>query len=118
MTTVGVLADSRAMLIGIGLRVRRLPDPRGRNSLQAMHDLLLDPALCGWLSSAGTSNPSPYRLGVIPDAAKEIAECVIGPAKGVGRRGNQAKDGRHIRSPVAESRLHSAANSGMHTWLR
>ena len=53
-TEVGVLADSRAVLIGD--RPTSTPTPpirAARNSLQAMHDLLSDPALCGWPPSAG-----------------------------------------------------------------
>jgi Caspase domain len=61
-------ADSRAVLIGVSAyEDAELPPIRAaRNSLQAMHALLSDPALCGW---------APERITVIsnPDHAADLA---------------------------------------------
>jgi Caspase domain len=70
-------ADSRAILIGVSAyEYAEFPPIRAaRNSLQAMHALLSDPALCGWPPGQITVIANPISAA---DLAAEVADLAEG----------------------------------------
>lgn len=74
------LADSRAVLIGVSA----YEDPgfppirAARNSLQAMLDLLADPALCAWPPGQITVIPNPISATDLGVRVADLAENTTG----------------------------------------
>jgi len=77
---VNVLSDSRAVLIGVSdYDYPEFPPIRAaRNSLQAMHDLLVDPTLCGWPPEQITVLENPASAADLADEIADLAESTTG----------------------------------------
>ena len=80
MTEAGALADSRAVLIGVSAyEYAEFPPIRAaRNSLQAMYDLLADPALCAWPPGRITVIPNPIFAADLAARVADLAESTTG----------------------------------------
>ena len=76
----GVLADSRAVLIGVSdYDHPEFPAiPAARNSLQAMRTLLANPALCGWPPGQITVLENPASAADLADQVADLAESTTG----------------------------------------
>ncbi len=77
----GVLAESRAVLIGVSDydHPDEFPPIRAaRNSLQAMGALLADPALCGWPPGQVTVIQNPASATDLADQVADLAENTTG----------------------------------------
>jgi hypothetical protein len=76
----GVLAESRAVLIGVSAyEYAEFPPIRAaRNSLQAMHSLLSDPALCGWPADRITVIANPISAAGLASEIADLAESTTG----------------------------------------
>ena len=76
----GVLAGSRAVLIGVSdYDHPEFPPIRAaRNSLQAMRALLADPALCGWPPGQVTVIDNPASAADLADQVADLAESTTG----------------------------------------
>ena len=79
-TEAGVFADSRAVLIGVSAyEYADFPTIRAaHNSLQAMHALLSDPALCGWPPERITVIPDPISAADLASQVADLAESTTG----------------------------------------
>lgn len=79
-TDAGPLADARAVLIGVSAYADAgFPSIRAaRNSVQAMHALLADPALCGWPSERITVIHDPVSASDLASQVAEVAEVTTG----------------------------------------
>jgi len=75
-----VLSESRAVLIGVSdYDHPEFPPIRAaRNSLQAMHALLADPALCGWPPGQVTVIENPASAADLADQVADLAESTTG----------------------------------------
>ena len=76
----GVFADSRAILIGVSAydHPEFPPIRAARNSLQAMHALLSDPALCGWPPERITVILNPISAVDLAGQFDDLAESTTG----------------------------------------
>jgi hypothetical protein len=79
-TETGVLVGSRAVLIGVSAyEYADFPPVRAaRNSLQAMHALLSDPALCGWAPEHITVILNPISAADLAGQVTDLAESTTG----------------------------------------
>jgi uncharacterized caspase-like protein len=79
-TEAGVVADSRALLIGVSAyEYADFPPIRAaRNSLQAMQVLLSDPALCGWPTERITLIDNPSSPADLAGEVADLAENTTG----------------------------------------
>ena len=79
-TEAGALADSRAVLIGVSAyEGAEFPPIRAaRNSVQAIRELLTDPALCGWPPERITVIPNPISAPDLADSIADAAENTTG----------------------------------------
>jgi hypothetical protein len=77
---VGLLAGSRAVLIGVSAyEYAEFPPIRAaRNSVQAMCSLLADPALCGWPAEQVTVIPNPISAADLATNIADLAENTAG----------------------------------------
>lgn len=76
----GVLATSRAVLIGVSAyEYAEFPPIRAaRNSLEAMRSLLMDPALCGWPADRITVIANPISATALATEIADLAGSTTG----------------------------------------
>jgi Caspase domain len=79
-TDAGLLADARAVLIGVSAYADAgfPPIRAARNSAQVMDALLADPALCGWPSERITVITDPVSASDLAIQVAEVAEVTTG----------------------------------------
>ena len=79
-TDVGLLAGSRAVLVGVSAyEYAEFPPIRAaRNSLEAMSSLLSDPALCAWPPEWVTVIANPISAAGLATQIADLAESTTG----------------------------------------
>ena len=79
-TGAGLLADSRAVLVGVSAyEYAEFPPIRAaRNSLEAMSSLLSDPALCAWPPECITVIANPISAAALATQIADLAESTTG----------------------------------------
>ena len=80
MADTGLLAGSRAVLVGVSAyEYAEFPPIRpARNSLEAMCSLLADPALCGWPPEWITVIANPISAVDLATQIADLAESTTG----------------------------------------
>ena len=96
MSDTGAIADHRAVLVGVSnYKYEDLADlPAAGNSLQAMYEVLTDPALCGWPEERVTVIRDPRNAGEVGSQIAALAQRTrgvfllyyVGHGKVTGRR--------------------------------